>query len=232
LREVGIYFDQEADKLARSWLDKYRIPIKVLSDDRQDAYRQVMEMSTEPQDIDLVKPISRMENTAAREHGKETPLPTYKDHLLCGNDGAFPAIMNEWERKVLATESARKGFAAWYRNPNCASQESLGISYQDAEAVKIVRPDFIFFSTAATGKVAADIVDPHGPQFADALPKLKGLAKYAETHPGVYRRIEAVALVGGTYKALDLTSAKVQAAVENAGDAAKLYADHLAVDYE
>jgi type III restriction enzyme len=56
-----------------------------------------------------------MEDTAARENGKETLLPTYKNHLLCGDDGTFPAIMNEWERKVLATESARNGFASWYR---------------------------------------------------------------------------------------------------------------------
>lgn len=232
--EIGAYFDREADKLAKAWLDKYRIDIKDLSDDRQDAYRQVTEMSTEPQDIDLVKPISWMENTAVREIGKDTPtpLPAYKDHLLCADDGTFPAVLNEWEKKVLTIESARKGFTAWYRNPNRSSQESLGIAYQDAETVKIVRPDFIFFSTQPGGKVAADIVDPHGTQFADALPKLKGLAKYAETHVGMYRRIEAVAAMGGKLKVLDLTNAKVQEAVRTANDAAALYGDLLARDYE
>lgn len=230
--DISKDFDREADKLAKAWLDKYRIEIKDLSDDRRDAYRQVTEMSTEPQDIDLVKPISWLEKTTVRESGKETALPTYKDHLLCGDDGTFPAVMDEWEKKVLATESARKGFTAWYRNPSRSNQESLGIAYQDADTVKIVRPDFIFFSTPTGGKVVADIVDPHGTHFADALPKLKGLAKYAETHTGMYRRIEAVALVGGTYRALDLTSAKVQAAVKDADDIAKLYADDSAVDYE
>jgi hypothetical protein len=105
------------------------------------------------------------------------------------------------------------------------------IAYQVADTVKIVRPDFIFFNTPAGGKVVADIVDPRGTQFSDALPKLKGLGKYAETHPGMYWRIEAVALVGGTYKALDLTNSKVQAAVKDADDAAKLYLDDLAVNY-
>jgi hypothetical protein len=231
--EVGTYFDREADKLARSWLDKYRISIKDLSDDRQEAYRQVSEMSTEPQDIDLVKPISWMENTAARESGKETPIPRFKNHLMSDQDGDFPALFrSDWEKRVLATESTRKGFTAWYRNPDRSSQESLGIAYQDADTVKIVRPDFIFFSTTTGGKVVADIVDPHGPQFSDALPKLKGLAKYAEAHPGMYRRIEAVAAVGGKLRLLDLTSAKVQSAVKSADDAAKLYADDLAVEYE
>jgi len=231
--DVGEDFDREADKLAKAWLDKYRIDIKDLSDDRQEAYRQVTEMSTEPQDIDLVKPVSWMENTVLRESGKETALPTYENHLLCGDDGTFPvAITNEWEKKVLATESARKGFTAWYRNPNRSSQESLGIAYQEGDTVKIVRPDFIFFSTLTGGKVVADIVDPHGPQFADALPKLKGLAKYAETHPGMYRRIEAVAFVDRSYRALDLTSARVQLVVRDADDAAELYRGNLAVYYD
>jgi type III restriction enzyme len=44
--------------------------------------------------------------------------------------------------------------------------------------MKIVRPDFIFFSWLTDGNIAADIVDPHGIQFADALTKLRGLAKY------------------------------------------------------
>jgi hypothetical protein len=230
--DIGKDFDREADKLAKTWLDRYRVDIKDLSDDRQEAYRQVTEMSAEPQDIDLVKPTSWMENTAVRESGKESPLPTYTGHLLCGDDGGFPAVMNEWERKVLTTESARRGFTAWYRNPDRSSQESLGIAYQDADTVKIVRPDFIFFSTPAAGKVVADIVDPHGTQFADALPKLKGLAKYAESHQGIYRRIEAVAAVGAKLRVLDLTNAKVQAAVRDADDAAAMYGGPLAGDYE
>jgi type III restriction enzyme len=232
VQDISKDFDREADKLATAWLHKYRIDIKDLSDERQDAYRQVTEMSTEPQDVDLVKPISWIENTTVRESGKEAPIPTYKNHLMSDESGDFPALFrSDWEIKVLATESARKGFTAWYRNPDRSSQDSLGIAYQDAETVKIVRPDFLFFSTPAIGKVVADIVDPHGTQFADALPKLRGLVKYAETHVGTYRRIEAVAAVGGQLKALDLTNPKIQAAVKDADDAVALYGGDLAVDY-
>ena len=85
---------------------------------------------------------------------------------------------------------------------------------------------------ATNGKVVADIVDPHGTQFADALPKLKGLARYAQTHPTIYRRIEAVAFTNGKYRALDLMNPEVQEAVVDAEDAAKLYGGNLAVDYE
>src|SRR5207249_3097208 len=45
--EVQLYFDAEADKLAKAWLEKYRQAIKGLSHDRQESYRQIREMSTE-----------------------------------------------------------------------------------------------------------------------------------------------------------------------------------------
>lgn len=77
-----------------------------------------------------------------------------------------------------------------------------------------------------------DIVDPHGIQFADAMPKLQGLARYAETHPGVYRRIECVAESGGGLRRLDLTRADVRKAVAESENAKSLYESALANDYE
>jgi hypothetical protein len=202
--DVKTYLDTEANKLAKAWLDKYRVPVKGLSDERQEAYRQVREMSADPEDIDLAKPKSWMENTSAREaDGSETPLPAYTHHMLCDEAGTFPAEMNDWETKVLNAEMERQGFLAWYRNPSRSSQDSLGIAYVDDQKVKIVRPDFIFFSKQSNGSIAADIVDPHGTQFSDALPKLKGLARYAEVHSSVYRRIESIAKVGDTLRVLE-----------------------------
>jgi len=230
--DVKTYLDMEADKLAKAWLDKYRIPIKGLSDERQEAYRLIREMSTEPQDIDLAKPKSWMQATSAREAaGKEAPLTTYKHHLLCDEDGEFPAETGTWELKVLQAEMQRKGFQAWYRNPSRSSQDSLGIAYLGDKQVKTLRPDFIFFSKQSDGTISADIVDPHGTHFSDAMPKLKGLANYAETHPQVYRRIEAIAKVGDKYRVLDLTSATVRKAVAEAKDANSLYSGAFASDY-
>ena len=231
--DVKAFLETEADKLARTWLDDYRIPIKSLSDERQEAYRLIKEMSTEPQDIDLAKPSSWMEATSTREaDGSEIPLPTYEHHLLSDEHGAFPADMNEWEIEVLRAELQRKGLQAWYRNPSRASQDSLGIAYPAPDnQVRIVRPDFIFFGTQSDGTVVADIVDPHGTHFGDALPKLQGLAKYAQTHAGSYRRIEAVAKIENTLRVLDLTDATVRKAVAEAKDAKSLYAGPHANNY-
>jgi hypothetical protein len=230
--EVQAYFDAEADKLAKAWLAKYGNKIKKLTDDRKEAYRQIVEMSTEPQDVDLVKPEAKFEPTKVREKDNETELLTYKNHLLCDENGNYPAELNDWESAVLEAESKRKDFSFWYRNPQQPGQSSLGIAYLAGDQYKIIRPDFIFFSTLLDGKVVADIVDPHGLYFSDALPKLQGLALYAETHAMAYRRIESVAEVKGKLRVLDLTHEDVRKAIASAKDAANLFVGHLASDYE
>lgn len=229
--EVQPDFDAEADKLAKAWFEKHGADIKSLSHDRQESYRQIREMSTEPQDVDLVKPEAKFEPTKAREKNNETALPTYKSHLLCDEQGNYPAEMNTWEVKVVESEMKREGFSFWYRNPQQPGQSSLGIAYLSGEEYSIVRPDFIFFGTQADGTVVADIVDPHSLHLADALPKLKGLALYAETHAKVYRRIESIAEAMGKLRVLDLTNDDVRKAIAAATDAISLFTGGLARDY-
>jgi type III restriction enzyme len=231
LENLQVLFDAEAKKVSDGWFAQYRDRIKGLPHDRQDSYRQIVALSTEPQDVDLARPVSRFEPTKAREKDAvEIDVPTYKQHLLCDEQGSYPAELNDWERKVVTVESKRPGFKFWYRNPNRPSQDSLGIAYTDADATKIVRPDFIFF-VEQDGKVVADIVDPHSIHLADTVPKLQGLARYAETHPGVFRRVEALAEAGGRLRVLDLTRAAVRQAVLAATSAETLYNSAVAGDY-
>ena len=230
--EVQTYFDSAADQLAKTWLAEYGNEIKKLTDDRKEAYRQIVEMSADPQDVDLVKPEAKFQPTEAREHGQETKLPTYKNHLLCDENRDYPEDLKNWEKDLLETESKREGFSFWYRNPAQPGQSSLGIAYLDGEQYKIVRPDLIFFATLDDGKVVADIVDPHAFYLADALPKLQGLALYTEAHAKAYRRIESVAEVKGKKRVLDMTRKDVRKAIGTAKDAASLFVGQLACDYE
>lgn len=230
--EATEYIEAEAEKLAARWLARYRIEVKSLSDRRQDVYRQIREMSASPLDVDLARPTSWMQPASVREtDGTETPLPRFDRHLLCADDGLFSGAFNTWETEVLRAELARTGTVAWYRNPSRASQDSLGIVYEGEGGPKIVRPDFVFFGRLPDGTIAADIVDPHGTQFSDAAPKLKGLARYAEDHVGVFRRIEAVARIGDSFRALDLTERAVRAAVASAASIRALYESETASDY-
>jgi len=228
--EVQPYFDAAADDLAKAWLSKYSPEIKLLSDDRKESYRQIIEMSAEPQSVNLSKPESRYEATKARENDTEIVFRTWKNHLLCDKDGKYPAELNDWERTVIETELKREGFAFWYRNPQQPGQSSLGIAYCDADEYKIVRPDFIFF-VEQEGEVVADLVDPHSPHLADALPKLKGMAIYAETHMAAYRRVESVAEINKKLRVLDMTDRSVRDAVADATDARSLFKSSLARDY-
>jgi hypothetical protein len=51
---------------------------------RQDAYRQIVALSTDPHDVDLARPMSRFEPTRARgQDGVEVDILTYTQHLLC-----------------------------------------------------------------------------------------------------------------------------------------------------
>jgi hypothetical protein len=227
------HLDSQAEKLANEWLTKHKSAIKKLTDERQDVYRQIREMSAHPLDVELARPNTWMQLTTAREpNGKEFDLPRLEKHLLCDSDGLFPEDFNSsWEGKVVLAELQREGTIAWYRNPDRASQDSLGVTYEDGDEMKIVRPDFIFFSKRADGSVVADIVDPHGIHLADALPKLRGLAKYTEANLGIYRRVDAIAKVGETFRVLNLAEKSVREAIDAAVSAKSLYDSKIATYY-
>jgi type III restriction enzyme len=225
--------EREAENLSNQWLTQFRVAIKSLSDERQDVYRQIREMSADPLDVDLARPNTWLQPTTAHEpDGKELKLPRFERHLLCDENGLFPEhFKSSWEPKVLFAELQRPGSIAWYRNPSRASQDSLGMTYEDGTEVKILRPDFIFFAQRQNGTIVADIVDPHGMHFGDALPRLRGLARYAEENPGIFRRIEVVAQVGNKFRTIDLTEAPARAAVLAAKTVREVYEHDVAIDY-
>lgn len=231
--EVKEYLDIEATRISNRWFDTYRADIRRLSDERQDAYREIKEMSSDPQDVDLTKPSSWMVHRTERHaDGTESDIPAYEHHLLSNEEGTFPMDFgSNWEEEVLTKELQRTGFVAWYRNPSRASQDSLAAAYQHGSATKMLRPDFVFFSTNADGSIGASIVDPHGIHFEDALPKLRGLADYAEQHANHYQRIDAVAKVGESLQVLDLTSASARQAVRASDNAKSLYESPAASTY-
>lgn len=81
------------------------------------SYRQIIEMSTEPHEIGLFKSEARYEGTKVNENGKVRALPDWDGHLLCNETGNYPAELNDRDRTIVETESAKSGFSFWYRNP-------------------------------------------------------------------------------------------------------------------
>lgn len=230
--EIVEAIKDEADKITRDWLADTRVERKNLTDEQQSEYDRIEGMSLTPERISLAVPEKAQAETRERgADGFEKDLPTSSTHLLTADDGTYPLDLNEWEQQVLATEESRTGFVGWYRNPDRAVKESLAIAYEDNHSWKALRPDFLFFTETPNG-IAVDLVDPHGTHLSDALPKLRGLAQFAETYGDEFRRIESVAEAGGKLRVLDLGRPAVREAILRAADAKTLYASDIAHDYQ
>lgn len=231
--EIVADVEAEADELARTWLTQTRVARKGLSDERQAEYDRLEGMSTQPERISLTAPkVAQADRKAREKDGTEHHLPVRRLHLTAAEDGTVPIDLNEWERKVLDSESQQPGFQAWYRNPSRATKESLAVAYKDGGGDwKALRPDFVFFGCQHDGQIVVDLVDPHGHHLADAMPKLRGLADFAEKYGHEFRRIESVAETGGVLKVLDLTKHHVRQAVRDGKDAKALYESGIAGDY-
>jgi len=107
----------------------------------------------------------------------------------------------------------------------------LQVPYEIGNVWKTLQPDFIVFSRKQNGTLAASIVDPHGDHLADALPKLKGLARFAERYEERFLRIEAVSKVGDDLRMLDLTRPDVRMAIATASSATEVYRSKVAETY-
>lgn len=225
--EVVEALDSEADRLFRAWDTQHRVAIKGLPDEHRLVYGELRALAGEPQLTDIQRPAVRTEAIADLRGNR---LATRPKHLLADDDGRFPvASLNDWELTVLEAELQRS--VAWYRNPARASADSLAIAYRDKQgAWRRLCPDFIFFEEV-DGTVMPSIIDPHGVHLDDALPKLAGLAAYAEKYAGVFHRIEAIAVTGGSTRVLDLTEERVRDAIRSADSAESIYHSSVAADF-
>ncbi|GAA4477699.1 hypothetical protein GCM10023190_17860 [Enteractinococcus fodinae] len=225
--------ESEVGRLATEWLDDTRVDRKDLPDEHQAEYERLEGMATSPERVSLALPQAGQADTKMwrTEEGDPITLPVDRNHLLVSDEGTFPLNLLGWEQHVLKTESTRSNFVGWWRNPDRAVKDSLAIAYRDPSGQwKALRPDFIFFAEGSNG-IVADLVDPHGYHLADALPKLRGLAKFTEDYGTEFRRIESVAEINGVYRVLDLKKDQVRKAIREYQDAKALYTSDLATDY-
>ena len=227
---VSDELNREADELSKMWFGKYRVAIKGLTDERRAVYDESNGMSPEAQVIDLKRPRVRTEQT---ENADGNKLETRTGHLMSDRDGNFPIHLDQWEIDVLDKEMGRSAFQAWYRNPSRPSGDALAIGYENAQGQwRRMYPDFLFFH-GDSENIKVSIVDPHGYHFADALPKLRGLAEFAATYGKSFHRIESVArMKNGTMRVLDLTDPSIREAIKEAAeDIQALYLGGGANDY-
>lgn len=93
----------------------------------------------------MARPKSSLQPSTIREiDGRELSLPRYDRHFLSDEEGFYLNDLNDWEDAILRAELSRIDNVTWYRNPDRPSQDSLRITYNADNEIKILRPDFIF----------------------------------------------------------------------------------------
>jgi type III restriction enzyme len=131
-----------------------------------------------------------------RRPSKETQdgdLATYARHVTSDPRTRRAHLdLDEPEKAVVEIE-LKRGCVAFYRNPSTGTGEHvLTVIYlMPTGGHYAMHPDFIFFEKVG-GKVMPSIIDPHGEQYVDALPKMRGLCDYAEEFGRLYARIWCV----------------------------------------
>ena len=138
----------------------------------------------------------------------------YENHLLADqNTGIAKIKLNGWEASLIEEESKRMDFVCWLRNQARASW-ALCLPYEVNGEKKSFYPDFLIVRSHPTLDYVVDILEPHGNQYADNLPKAKALAEYAkaEDKMGRIQLIHKRTDAGGNnrFVRLDLTDLSVR----------------------
>lgn len=209
--------DQVANATIVEWFKEYQTQINKAPSALKAQIDEVRSEATEPEQSVISLPDNK-------------PFPVaevvWPRHILSSPTGDYPVKLNEWEIHVLNTELTDDKCLAWYRNPS-SGPGSLKVPYFMNRRHHGLSPDFVFFHQTDDG-IVASILDPHAQNQSDSVPKLKGLAAYAQAHGDEYQRIESIIKIKDIYYSLNLQDKSIQAAVETYGDARPegLYLEH------
>lgn len=210
--------DLAAKDVVDEWFADHRVAMLGLADERRDVYDEIRALAVSPQQTELRRPRTRLEDFADADGNQIAVAELIDKHLMSDEWGWFPLTsLNEWEKSVVRKETSRLDCVGWYRNPSVSAADSLGVTYRDGVGNwRALHPDFIIF-TEVGDSIRPSIVDPHGHHLEDALVKLVGLVEYAEKFGSNFLRIDALADVNGEMRVLDIQDQAVRDAVRGAG---------------
>lgn len=226
--EVGACLADEAENIISSWLSNndFQVAMKSKSSSVQAALWQIKITGSDPTSEYIMSPHSFSQKSSIRlADGSEELLPKYENHIYCDEDGYFPEYLNDLEKSVINYELRRPDVVGWYRNQPKGPLSFLGIVYCDGDKKRIMQPDFIVFSRDSNGSVRPSIVDPHGIYLDDALPKLVGLANYADQHGKTFLRIQSVTKAGNRVMCIDMTDSHTRDVVRAAKSISEIFED-------
>ncbi|MBR4657389.1 MAG: DEAD/DEAH box helicase family protein [Oscillospiraceae bacterium] len=200
--KLGEYAKEKLREFSR----KYRVVIANKSDACKRKYREIMADSAEVSEQLFAIP----ENIYVKEDPEGIE---YDNHLLASQETGLAKIkLNGWEAELIEEESHRSDFLCWLRNPSRAAW-ALCLPYDMNGEKKSFYPDFLIVRSDPMVEYVIDVLEPHGNQYADNLPKAKALAEYAkaEDRLGRIQLIHKTTDAGGTkFVRLDLTDIAVR----------------------
>jgi type III restriction enzyme len=194
--------DAAGKKQAKTWFVLYGEKIRVLPENRRQAYDEIQGLASEPELNSLTFP----DVVEAKIEGDLWPR-----HLYTDENGDYPANFNDWERPVLKEELKRSDLVGWLRVVP-RKRWALTVPYISGGPTGRAKPvyiDFLVVRQRGDGLIV-DIIDPHNPNLGDAADKLAGLAQYAEMHGNGYGRIESIIMAGDSIRRLNLQDTAVR----------------------
>lgn len=203
-----------AKEKLREFSNEYRVQVaNHPSDDCKYQYGKIMKDSDEVSE--QIFEIPEQISLKAEPEGKE-----YDNHLLADSKTGVAKIKlkSDWEYDLIEEEAKRPDFVCWLRNPSKAAW-ALRIPYKMDNETKPLHPDFLIVRSDPIVGYVVDILEPHGQQLIDNLPKAKGMAEYAkkENRFGRIQLIRKISDIGGSrFVRLDLTDIAIQEKVLHA----------------
>ncbi|UYF97183.1 DEAD/DEAH box helicase family protein (plasmid) [Rhodococcus aetherivorans] len=204
--------EEQAEALITSWRQQHAAKISAKPRHVRDQIEPLWHLGNTPMVPTTVEVRDVYPAATERVRGKDVePIDTYPHHIYVilegKHAGRFPVdtSRSSWERQVLDSELASETLVGWYRNPS-SGRHALAVPYEFGDKYQLMHPDFLFWHDDGDGEYVMDIVDPHRFDLADTSAKWSALAWYAQDHPDRIRRCIAVAKVGDSLRALDLTT--------------------------
>ncbi len=204
------------------FVNQYRLVVVNRSDECKRKYHNILADS----DVISKQLFTVPEHISVREDPEGID---YDNHLLASPETGLARIkLNGWEASLIEEEARRNDFVCWLRNQSKVSW-SMCLPYKINGEIKKFYPDFLIVRSDANLEYIVDILEPHGNQYTDNLPKAKALAEYAkeEDRIGRIQLIHKTTDAGGNnrFVRLDLTDITVSEKVLNAVSNEEL--DHL-----
>jgi superfamily II DNA or RNA helicase len=210
---------KKAEELLKGLMGRYDREVAQMPKPARDDFASVLSSNGIHRLVNLRRPIDELQD------GDEK---TYVKHVLIDPEtGKAHLKLDGTEQAVVRTE-LRRGCVAFYRNPSSGIGEHvLTVTYQSPTGGHYaMHPDFVFFDRLGDGSVVPAIIDPHGEQYSDAIPKMRGLCSYAEEFGDTFSRIWSVD--GAAERYVDLKDPDVRAFIRAEGriDAGEVFEAH------